>query len=411
MGDIPSLLLQPVWDRPDSGIGFMTIASRRDTSMFNANKFKLGLFAPNCSNGLAMTTVPERWVASWTNNLALAEKAELAGLEFILPIARWHGYDGSEVTTQESTLETLTWATGLLASTKRISIFGTVHSPLINPVFAAKQVVTADLIGQGRFGLNVVSGWNKTEFKMFGVGLREHDERYAYTTEWLEIVKRIWAEKTAFDFNGRFFQLEGVVGHPKPYFGDRPLLMSAGSSPAGRAFAAQNADCLFMHLVDETTLADEIAAIRADARQTGRTDRIGVFSSGHVVCRPTQKEAEEYYEYYAVEKADQRSVETLMKTRAEGRSLSPGKAAQNRRLLASGIGTFAIVGSPDFVANKFHQLSNAGLDGMAFGLVNYLDELPLFAAEVLPRMERLGIRQAQTVSGASPAQRVSMVLQ
>ena len=103
----------------------MTIASRRDTTMFNANRFKLGLFAPNCSNGLAMTTVPERWVASWENNLALAGRAEEAGLEFILPIARWHGYDGAEVTAQESTLETVSWAIGMLAATRRLSIFGT----------------------------------------------------------------------------------------------------------------------------------------------------------------------------------------------------------------------------------------------------------------------------------------------
>jgi FMNH2-dependent dimethyl sulfone monooxygenase len=364
---------------------------RRQTTMFNANRFKLGLFAPNCSNGLAMTTVPERWVSSWDNNLALAHMAEDAGVEFILPIARWHGYDGAEVTTQESTLETITWATGLLASTSRVSIFGTVHSPLINPVFAAKQVVTADHVGRGRFGLNVVSGWNKTEFSMFGVGLREHDQRYEYTSEWLDVVKRIWSESKPFDFNGQFFKLKGVVGSPKPYFGDRPLLMSAGSSPAGRSFAANHADCLFMHLVDEDTLAQEISTLRQFAAQRGRPS-MGIYSSGHVVCRQTQKEAEDYYEYYAVEKADFRSVETLMKTRAEGRSLSPGKAAYNKRLLAGGIGTFGIVGSPDFVAEKFRKLSDAGLDGMAFGLVNYLDELPFFAAEVLPRMERLGVR-------------------
>lgn len=366
-------------------------SDRRQTTMFNANKFKLGLFAPNCSNGLAMTTVPERWVSSWENNLALAQMAEDAGVEFILPIARWHGYDGAEVTTQESTLETITWATGLLASTSRLSIFGTVHSPLLNPVFAAKQVVTADHIGRGRFGLNVVSGWNKTEFSMFGVGLREHDQRYEYTSEWLDVVKRIWSESKPFDFNGQFFKLEGVVGSPKPYFGDRPLLMSAGSSPAGRSFAAKHADCLFMHLVDEDTLAQEISVLRDFAAQQGRSS-MGIYSSGHVVCRRTQKEAEDYYEYYAVEKADFRSVETLMKTRAAGRSLSPGKAAHNKRLLAGGIGTFGIVGSADFVAEKFRKLSDAGLDGMAFGLVNYLDELPFFVAEVLPRMERVGIR-------------------
>ena len=379
----------------------MSFRSRRETAMFNANRFKLGVFAPNCSSGLALTTVPERWVASWENNLALAAMAEMAGLEFILPIARWHGYDGAEVTGQESTLETVSWAIGMLAATRALSIFGTIHTPLINPVFAAKQIVTADHIGAGRFGLNVVSGWNKTEFKMFGVGLREHDQRYEYSTEWLEIVRKLWSETEPFDYRGQFFQLEGVIGSPKPYFGDRPLLMSAGSSPAGRAFAAKHADCLFMHLVDETTLAAEITALRDHAAAQGRTDRIGVFSSGHVVCRPTQKEAEDYYEYYAVERADMTAVETLMRTRAEGRSMSPGKAAHNKRLLASGLGTFAIVGNPDVVAQKFRQLSDAGLDGMAFGLVNYVDELPFFAAEVLPRMERLGTREPTHIGGAA----------
>ena len=163
----------------------MVSKERHRTSMFNANKLKLCLFAANCSCGLAMTTVPERWDASWENNLKAARIAEEAGLEFVLPIARWHGFNGGKVTSQESTLETITWATGLLASTSKISVFGTVHVPLISPVFAAKQIVTADHISNGRFGLNVVSGWNKIEFGMFGVEMREHDRRYDYTTEWV----------------------------------------------------------------------------------------------------------------------------------------------------------------------------------------------------------------------------------
>jgi alkanesulfonate monooxygenase SsuD/methylene tetrahydromethanopterin reductase-like flavin-dependent oxidoreductase (luciferase family) len=364
---------------------------RRRTAMFNANRFKLGLFASNCSNGLAMTRVPERWDASWDNNLRLARLAEAVGLEFMLPIARWHGYDGGEVTAQEATLETITWATGLLAGTERISAVGTVHVPLINPVFAAKQIVTADHIGTGRFAVNVVSGWNRTEFDMFGVGLREHDRRYDYTAEWVEIVTRIWSDPEPFDYDGTFFQLKGVTGWPKPWSGDYPLLISAGSSPAGRAFAGRHADCLFMIIVDQATLADEIGLLRAEAAAAGRT--VGVYASGHIVCRPTGKEAADYYEYYAVEMADQDSVESLMKTRLEGRSLSPGKANTDRRRLASGIGTFPIVGDPDFVAGKFKELNDAGLDGMAFGLVNYLEELPFFAAEVLPRMARLGLRE------------------
>ena len=369
----------------------MTATARQQTAMFNANKFKLGLFAPNCSSGLAMTTVPERWDASWENNLAVARMAEDEGLEFILPIARWHGYDGAEVTTQEATLETITWAGGLLAGTSRICVFGTVHTPLINPVFAAKQIVTTDHIGRGRFGLNVVSGWNKVEFEMFGVGLREHDQRYEYSEEWIEVVERIWADDEAFDYDGQFFQLKGVTGFPKPYGGDRPILMSAGSSQAGRAFAVRRADCLFMVILDKETLADEIGAVKAETAKLGRQS--GVYASGHIVCRATQKEAEDYYEYFAVEKADQQGIDYLMGVRTGAQSIPPELMPQIRKRLASGLGTFPIVGSPDFVAETLRELNDAGLDGMAFGLVNFIDELPFFAQEVLPRMARLGLRQ------------------
>jgi hypothetical protein len=63
--------------------------------MFNANKFKLGLFAMNCSGGLSLNRAPERWDASWEHNLSAARLAEEAGLEFLLPIARWLGYRGA----------------------------------------------------------------------------------------------------------------------------------------------------------------------------------------------------------------------------------------------------------------------------------------------------------------------------
>ena len=136
-------------------------------------------------------------------------------------------------TSEGTSLETLTWAAGLLAATRELVVFGTVHVPLINPIFAAKQCITADQIGQGRFGLNIVSGWNAGEFEMFGVQLLEHDERYAYSEEWAAIVKRVWTEREPFDFTGKYFNLKGVMIKPKPYGDGRPLLLSAGSSRAG----------------------------------------------------------------------------------------------------------------------------------------------------------------------------------
>ena len=162
---------------------------RERASMYNASALKIGLFGPNCSSGRAVTLVPERWSGSWPDNLRLARMADDAGIDFLLPIARWKGY-GGVTDYQGETWETVNWASGLLASTKKITVFGTVHAPLFNPIIAAKEFVTADHIGQGRFALNIVAGWNEGEFEMFGVTQREHAARYDFAQEWLDAVKR-----------------------------------------------------------------------------------------------------------------------------------------------------------------------------------------------------------------------------
>jgi len=362
---------------------------RTDTRMFNANTFKLGLFGMNCNGGLTMTKAPERWDQSWANNLRAARLAEDAGLEFLLPIGRWHGYRG-ETDTEGTTWETLTWATGLLGGTSEISCFGTLHVSFANPVFAAKQMVTADHVGGGRFGVNIVSGWNEGEFAMFGVDLLEHGERYAYSEEWATIVKRIWSETEPFDFDGKYFKLKGVLGKPKPVGGSRPLLMSAGSSAAGRAFAARHADCLFMNIFDLDALPSDVAALRAIAPDTNP----GVYASGHIISRATKKETREFYHYIVHEQGDWEAAEHIVAIRISGggRSIPPELVRKMTERHVSGIGTMPVVGDYDEVAAQFKRMSDAGLDGMAVGLVNYIDEFPILRDEILPRMERLGLR-------------------
>src|SRR6266511_4079028 len=123
---------------------------------------------------------------------------------------------------------------------------GTVHAPLFHPIIAAKAMVTADHISEGRFGLNIVVGWNEGEFAMFGVQQRDHDARYEYAQEWIDVIKMVWSDKEDFDFEGKYLDMKGVRGKPKPYGGSRPLIMNAGASPVGQAFAIRNCDAFFL---------------------------------------------------------------------------------------------------------------------------------------------------------------------
>jgi FMNH2-dependent dimethyl sulfone monooxygenase len=306
--------------------------------MHNANRLKIGFFGANCSSGRVVTKAPERWSGNWRDNLRLARLADEAGIDFMLPLGRWKGY-GGDTDYQGETLETLTWASGLLAATKRVTVFGTVHAPLISPVFAAKQMVTADQIGEGRFGLNIVVGWNEEEFEMFDVKQRDHEARYDYAQEWLDAIKLMWSEQSDVDFQGEFFKLKGVRAKPKPYGGARPLIMNAGASATGQAFAVKNCDAFFVQAsrlsVDET--AARVGAIRTDAARHGRA--IDVYTVGLVICRRTAKEAQDYFDYAVVENADWAAMDRMMVRRnMSGKTLGLQDYEAKRRAAAVNMG-------------------------------------------------------------------------
>lgn len=363
---------------------------RKQSPILNDNKLKLGFFSSNCSGGMSVTKVPERWVNSWDNNIRLAKLADDAGIEFLLPIARWIGY-GGETDFHGSVLETLTWATGLLAHTKRINIFATVHTAFIHPVVAAKQLSTADQLGHGRLGLNVVAGWNKPEYDAFGLDLPEkHTDRYALAQEWFDVVNRIWNYDGAFDWKGRFYNLKGVYGFPRPFDGNLPVMNAAGSGE-GREFAVRNADFLFAISLDLEKSKTEVDDIKQKAAAIGRDT--GVFTLCHVVCRPTKKEAEEYYRHYANEHADWAAVDNLMRLQGlHAQSFPPEALRTMRDRFAAGHGTYPLVGDPDTIAAEMAKIPASGFAGTTLSFVDYAEEFPYFRDEVLPRLERMGLR-------------------
>ncbi|MCP2336107.1 LLM class flavin-dependent oxidoreductase [Actinomadura rupiterrae] len=364
--------------------------------------FQLGLFSPNTESGLAITTVPERWHATWENNLRLATIADEAGLDFLLPVARWTDW-GADTDFHRSVLDPLVWASGLLASTQRIRVFSTVHTAFHHPVVAAKQLATLDQLGSGRAGLNIVAGWHAPEYEMFGLTLpADHDTRYAYAQEWWDIVQRIWTSTEPFDHDGRFFRLRGVVGAPKPHNGTRVLTMNAGSSAQGRSFAARNADHAFTVVGGPQDGADVVKAIKADADSLGRS--VGVFTLGHVVCRPTRAEAEDRLAYYADRHADWPAVDEVMRLQGlHAQSFTPEMLQTYRGRFAAGHGSCPLVGDPDDVAGALAGFAAAGFDGIALSFLDYADELGHFAAEVLPRLAALGVRPS--AGGARPSVR------
>jgi alkanesulfonate monooxygenase SsuD/methylene tetrahydromethanopterin reductase-like flavin-dependent oxidoreductase (luciferase family) len=168
------------------------------------------------------------------------------------------------------------------------------------------------------------------------------------------------------------------------------MLISAGMSPEGRGFAARHVDCLFTAIMNVEGLKANIDDVREIATSVGR--QFGVFASGHMIARPTRKEAQEFYHYIVHEMGDWEAAEHAARIRTKGRETPYAQLKELKERLIGGVGTFPVVGSYDDIAELYQRMSEAGLDGMAVGLVHYVNEFHHLRDGVLPRMERLGLR-------------------
>jgi len=360
--------------------------------IFRANRLNLGVMAFNCSNGSTVTTAPEAWPMTWSDNVALAQIADRAGFEALLPVGRWKGYGGPS-NFNNKTFESFTWAAGIGALTKQIAVLSTIHAPLVHPVMAAKQAATIDHITQGRFVLNLVCGWFRNEFEMFGVEWREHDVRYEYAAEWLNVCRRLWFEKTPFEFQGTYFQGKELWSEPKPIQGANLPVMNAGSSDIGQRFSAQNCDMNFVMLRqrDEANDQEQIDKLKRLSNAAGRESRCWIH--GYAVVRSTQEEAEAALNRYVIEYGDEEAVSNMLSIFGmESGTLAPDVMDAFKFHFKAGHGGYPLVGTPKKVVDDMVRLSEMGVDGILLSWLDYLGECKQWVEEVLPLMEAAGLR-------------------
>lgn len=356
--------------------------------------FKLGLFGYLHQGGNAITTVPERWSAHWDDIVAMARMADAGGLDFLMPIARWKGIPG-EVNNRLWSFETLTHAAALSGITEHIALFATVHTPIVHPIFAAKAMTTIDHASHGRAGLNIVCGWNQSDFDMFGFTQLDHDERYRQGSEWFEIWSRLIAgADVEFDFEGEFFKGKGLSGMPGSVQRERPVVLAAGYSPAGRRYAAKYADYFLTVLTDEETGKRDVAELRAIEREVERNEPLRPIAVAYVVCREKRSEAEAFHRYYAEDMADHKGVDAYVAGRAKQAAMPEAVMRELRIRWAGGNSAYPLIGTPEDVVAGFLMIQRAGFAGAALSFLNFRNDLPFFLERVLPLARQAGLLRA-----------------
>ena len=370
-------------------------------TFFSDNALKLGVFCLNVSGGMMLSGAAKRTL-DWDENVAVSKIADEAGWDFLLPIGRWRGQGGKYNANAEQ-YDAFSWAAAIAAVTSRIQVFSTCHVPIFHPVLAAKMSATIDNISAGRFGLNIVSGWNADEFGMFGIEQLAHDDRYLATAEWLDVIEALWSTPGDVNHDGRFYHVSRGYLEPKPIQQPRPIVVSAGQSRAGLDFAIGRADYCFLGGADLDLLGD--TARRAQQRAAELERAFNAFTFCTVVVRDTEAEAKRYFEWYVDELGDLEGAQVLANKIIGGgvQSLPPDVLAKQARALVAGWGAIPLVGTAEQVAEQLSRIHEIGFSGVALGWLDYSEGISRFNAEVLPLLRKAGLRsdsEPDTVASA-----------
>jgi FMNH2-dependent dimethyl sulfone monooxygenase len=363
------------------------------TRLFGGNRMKLGVMAFNCSHGSTITTVPEAWKLNWPDTEEIVRMADRSGVETVLPVGRWRGYGGPS-DFNNCTFESFTWASAIGALTKFVTVLATVHVPLAHPLMVAKMSSTIDHVTNGRFAINIVGGWFKNEFDMFGAHMRPHGDRYKYAKEWLDFLRMAWTEDKEFDFKSDSFDARNVWSQPKPIQKPHPPVMNAGGSPAAQDFTTRYCDMNFVILKDRTYLEGaqkQITHLKNMARGHGRETRIWIHV--YVVCRETEKEAKDYLNYYVYEKGDWEAAGNLLRIFGMQTETLDNKTLESHKAhFIAGHGGYPLVGTAEQIVGELGKLADIGVDGCLISWVDYKNELKQWIDEVLPLTEQAGLR-------------------
>jgi pyrimidine oxygenase len=259
---------------------------------------QLGVFIPIGNNGWLISTTSPQYMPSFDLNRTIVEKAEKFGFDFALSMIKLHGFGGPSQFWDHN-LESFTLMAGLAAVTKRIQLFATCAVLTMPPPIAARMAVTIDSIAPGRFGLNIISGWQRAEYTQMGIwpGAEHYKRRYEYCAEYVTIMKELWATGRS-DFKGDFFQMDDCRMKPMP---QRPIkIVCAAQSDAGIAFAARYGDYNFSASLGgvnkPTSFANSVARLMAETQRVGRP--LGVLVVMMIIAEETDEAAMAKWELY-----------------------------------------------------------------------------------------------------------------
>ena len=312
--------------------------------------------------------------ASWDYVRSLAIRAEEIGFDLTL-IAELNLNDIKGI--EAPALDAWSTAAAIAAVTKTQELMVAVRPNFHQPALFAKAAANIDRISGGRLSLNVVSSWWADEARQYGLQFDQHDDRYARTTEWLDVVKGLWRD-TRFDFEGKFYRTQGAICSPKPQ--RPPVLYAGGESEAAKAMIASQCDAYVMHGDPVSAIAPKIADMRRRREAAGGAP-MTFGMAAYVIVRDSEAEARRELDRILHVKdlpAGYANFDQwLAGTQLERELKIQEYSVSNRGLRPN------LIGTPEQVRERIEAYQAAGLDLLLLQMSPQREEMERFAAQVI----------------------------
>ena len=358
---------------------------------------KFAYWVPNVSGGLVTSDIEQRTDWGYAYNKKLAQTAENNGFEYALSQVRYMASYGAEFQ-HEST----SFSLALLLATERLKVIAAVHPGLWHPGVLAKLGATADHLSEGRFAVNVVSGWFKGEFTALGEHWLDHDERYRRSEEFIRALRGIWTTDE-FTLAGDFYRIRDFSLKPKPVDvagRAHPEIFQGGNSTAARAMAGRVSDWYLSNGKDYDGLTEQVHDVRRSAAEHGGR-RVCFGLNGFMIVRDTEKEARETLRE-VVAKSNRPAVEGFREAvKTAGQSSSDGKGMwsdssyEDLVQYNDGFKT-GLIGTAEQVAERIVEYKKRGADLMLLGYLHFQEEVEQFGSTVLPLVREIEAEAVRT---------------
>ena len=349
---------------------------------------EIGVFIPIGNNGWLISTTSPQYMPSFQLNLEIVRKAEAYGFDFALSMIKLRGYGGPSQFWDHN-LESFTLMAGLAAATTKIRLLASAAVLTLPPALAARMAVTIDDISRGRFGVNIVSGWQRAEYEQMGLwpGEAHFQRRYEYCAEYVQVMQELWSTGRS-DFQGKFFQMRDCRLSPRP--SAHIPIVCAGQSTAGMAFAARYGDYNFISatgLNQPSNFALLVEKLRAATAASGRA--CGALGLLMVIADETDEAAMAKWQHYKegvdLEALAWRDAQAGADTKAEVTS-TVGRYVYAPEKLPTNMAVF--VGSYATVAGMLDELAAIpGFQGAMLCFDDFLVGMDQFGQRIQPLMK------------------------